>query len=121
MRDDELSPQIRNAIEQQVAAAFEALELTAAQVGQRHARLPYLDEPYEPECETLIPYLKQVVCRALAARKWFEQHAPPGAPELPLSSADIEKMIGSKSNRIVLVGYFAASLAASNWDYHLHP
>src|SRR5215475_8124034 len=84
-------------IEQHVAVAFEVLKLMAEHDGKRFARLPYLNDPYEPECETLIPHYQRQVCAALAAREWFRQHAPPWAPELPLSSADIVKLISSKS------------------------
>ena len=120
MRED-LHKILAAEIERHVADAFEVLKLTAARVGERYAFLPYLDERYEPGCETLIPHLKRQVCRALAAREWFRQHAPPWSPELPLSSSEIEKLIRSKSNRIAVVGYFAASLATCNWDFKKHP
>ena len=44
--------------------------------------------------------------------------APPWAPELPLSSTEFEKMIGGKSNKIALVGYYGRSLACANWGFH---
>src|SRR5262249_27911752 len=108
-------------IEQHVDVAFEVRRMMAGFEEKRFARLPYLDDPYEPECETLIPHYQRQVCAALAAREWFRQHAPHWAPELPLSSTDIEKLIRSKSPAIALVGFFAASLAACNWDFKNHP
>jgi len=41
-----------------------------------------------------------------------------GAPELPLSSIDCERMIGGKSNEIALVGYFGRSWACADWGIH---
>src|SRR5262249_34544581 len=120
MRED-LHKILAAEIEQHVADAFEVLKLTAARVGERYAFLPYLDDPYQPECETLIPHYQRQVCAALAAREWFRQHAPPWSPELPLSSSDIEKLVRSKSPAIALIGFFAASLAACNWDIEKHP
>ena len=96
-------------------------EVRKGMAEEKFARLPYLDDPYEPECETLIPHYQRQVCAALAAREWFRLHAPPWAPELPLSSSEIEKLIRSKSPAIALVGFFAASLAACNWDFKNHP
>jgi hypothetical protein len=61
-----------------------------------------------------------MICRALAAREWFRQHAP-GMPELPLSSAEIRKLIWSGDPRRVLVGLFGNSLACMNWDFENHP
>src|SRR5262249_144800 len=84
-------------IERHVDVAFEVRRMMAGVEEKRFARLPYLNDPYEPECETLIPHYQRQVCAALAAREWFRQHAPPWAPELPLSSADIVKLISSKS------------------------
>jgi len=108
-------------IEQHVDVAFKVLRMMAGFEKKRFARLPYLDDPYQPECETVIPHYQRQVCAALAAREWFRAHAPPWAPELPLCSADIEKLINSKSPAIAVVGYFAASLAACNWDIEKHP
>jgi len=66
----------------------------------------------------LLPYFEQTVCRALAARQLFCETAPHGVPELPLSSADIEKAIRSKDNLIAVVGYFGRSWACANWGPH---
>src|SRR6516225_3888767 len=98
-------------IESHVERLFEMLKSTADRVGERFAFLPYLDDPYQPAYEPLIPHLQRQVCAALVARQWFQQHAPSWAPELPLCSVEIEK----------LVRYFAASLAACNWDIEKHP
>jgi hypothetical protein len=108
-------------IESHVERLFEMLKSTADRVGEQFAFLPYLDDPYQPAYEPLIPHLQRQVCAALVARQWFQQHAPPSSPELPLSSTDIEKLVRSKSPAIALVGYFAASLAACNWDIENHP
>jgi hypothetical protein len=108
-------------IESHVERLFEMLKSTADRVGERFAFLPYLDDPYQPAYEPLIPHLQRQVCAALVARQWFQQHAPSWAPELPLCSVEIEKLVRSKSPAIALVGYFAASLAACNWDIEKHP
>jgi hypothetical protein len=108
-------------IESHVERLFEMLKSTADRVGEQFAFLPYLDDPYQPAYEPLIPHLQRQVCAALVARQWLQQHAPPSSPELPLSSTDIEKLVRSKSPAIALVGYFAASLAACNWDIEKHP
>src|SRR5215472_5647000 len=113
--------EILKIIEQHVEVAFEVQGMMAGLEEKQFARLPYLNDPYDLECKTLIPHYRRQVRAALAAREWFRQHAPPWAPELPLSSSDIGKLVRSKSPAIALVGYFAASLAACNWDFKNHP
>jgi len=120
MRED-LHKILAAEIEQHVADAFEMQKMKADCLEKRFALLPYLNDPYEPNCETLIPHYQRQVCAALAAREWFRQHAPPWSPELPLSSSDIEKLVRSKSPAIALIGFFAASLAACSWDFENHP
>jgi len=61
-------------------------------------------------------HLEQAECRALAHRASFRETAPHSAPELPLSSADCEKMIRGRDSKIALVGYFGRSLACANWS-----
>ena len=106
-------------IERHVERLFENARLKAVAAGKIYARVPYLEDLFPVEYKSSL--FQRQVCRALAAREWFRQHAPPWSPELPLSSSEIEKLIRSKSNRIAVVGYFAASLATCNWDFKKHP
>ena len=108
-------------IESQVERLFENERLRAVATGKEFGEVPYLGDFFMVGYPPLFSHIKRQVCRALAAREWFRQHAPPWAPELPLSSSDIGKLIRSKSPAIALVGYFAASLAACNWDIEKHP
>lgn|SRR5262245_5950137 len=110
MRDDLL---------RHVAGRFEILRLVADATGDEFVRTPYTDELFSARDDSLFPLFEHSVCRALAAREAFRQDAPPWAPDLPLSSADCEKMIRSKSGKIALVGYYGRSLACANWDVHL--
>jgi hypothetical protein len=116
MHDD--FTQFRTKLWRHIADCFEALRVTANATGEEIARTPYTEEPFPVQCEALFPHFELMVYRALAAREAFRQDAPPWAPELPLSSAEWEKMIRSKSNKIALVGYFGRSLACAGWCIH---
>jgi hypothetical protein len=62
---------------------------------------------------------KQAALRALMAREWFAQHAPPNAPLLPLSYQARERM---KSGGLPhIVAWFARSLEARNYNVDGHP
>ena len=117
MRDDLFKILVAE-IESQVARLFEDERLRAVVAGEKFGRAPYIDELFQIEYTSLFPYLKHQICRALAARAAFRETAPHWAPELPLSSADIEKLIHCKNNWFVLVGYYARSLACANWGIH---
>jgi len=109
-------------IETQVERLFENERMRAVAAGKKFATVPYLDDLFAVEYTSLFPHIKRQVCAALAARECFRGIAPPWAPGLlPLSSTDIGKLVHSKNNRFVLVGHFAASLAASNWNIKTHP
>src|SRR5262249_49335686 len=58
------------------------------------------------------------VCLALAARVSFRQEASPDLPELPLASAEREKLIGSKNAEFAVLGFFGRSRASGNWGPH---
>jgi hypothetical protein len=109
MRDDLL---------RHVADKFELLRLVAEATGEEFVRTPYTEELVSARNESLFPFFEHSVCRALAARESFRQDAPPWAPDLPLSSADCEKMICGRSSKIALVGYYGRSLACANWGVH---
>jgi hypothetical protein len=91
---------------------------TASVAGEEFALTPYTEEPFSIRRESLFPLVRHTVCRAAVARASFRESAPHWAPELPVSSADCEKMIRSKSNKIALVGYFGRSWACANWGPH---
>ena len=99
-----------------VAAMFEAERVAADLADKKFAVAPYTGERFSIDDESLLP--EQAVCRALFMHASFRETAPTWAPDLPLSSSDIEKMIQSKSNRIAVVGYFARSCACGNWSSH---
>jgi len=115
MREDLLKILVAE-IESHVAQLFENARVRAVAAGEKFATVPYLDDRFLVECES--SHLQRTVCRALAPRESFRETAPHWAPELPLSSADCEKMIGGRSNKIALVGYFGRSWACANWGIH---
>jgi hypothetical protein len=106
--------------EQHVAGLFEAVRAKAEAAGEKYACTPLTDELFSVRHEAVLPYLERQVCRALAHRQSFRETAPHWSPELPLSSAEYEKMIGSKSCQIAVVGFFGRSLATANWGTHLN-
>src|SRR5262249_17090788 len=105
-------------LEQHVAGMFEAVRAAADLTGEQYARTPYTGELFSTQHDDLLPHLEQTVCRALAFREAFRETAPHWAPELPLSSAEYEKMIVSKNAKIALAGHYARSLACANWGPH---
>jgi hypothetical protein len=115
--DDDFT-QFRAKLERHVADMFETLRQAANAAGEEFARTPYTEELFSVRCEALFPHLEVTVCRALIAAEAFRQDAPPWAPELPVSSADWEKMIGGRSNKIALIGYYGRSWACANWGRH---
>jgi hypothetical protein len=116
MRDDFVQKLER--LERHVVDMFEARRLAANATGKEFALTPYTEEPFSIRCESSFPLVRHMVCRAVAARESFRETAPHWAPELPLNSADCEKMISGKSNRIALVGYFGRSWVCANWGSH---
>jgi hypothetical protein len=69
------------------------------------------DDPIEPH--------KQRACRALEAREWVKQNAPPDLPPLPLGRdiGDIKHGWGL----LHLYGYFARSIAGKDYVVAGHP
>jgi len=106
-------------LERHVTGMFDVVWLKAEAAGEEFARTPYTGELFSIHHEAMFPYLERIVCQALAHRASFRETAPHWAPELPLSPAEWEKMIGSKSNQITVVGYFGRSLACAEWNIHL--
>jgi len=105
-------------IERHVVELFEARRQAANAAGEDFVSAPYTEERFSIRRDSLFPFVQHQVCRALVARASFQVTAPPWAPELPLSSTEFEKMIGGKSNKIALVGYYGRSLACANWGFH---
>jgi hypothetical protein len=62
---------------------------------------------------------KKIHPAAPAARSWFAQNGPPGAPPLPLSYEAREALKGGGLPH--LVAWYARSLEALNYDYNGHP
>jgi len=102
---------------QHVVGLLDEVRQKAEAAGEKYAYAPYTEEPFSIEDQSL--FLEQTVCCALAARAAFDETAPHWAPELPISSADCEKMIRGKSSKIALVGFYGRSLACANWGRHL--
>jgi hypothetical protein len=105
-------------IERHVVSLFESRRQAAIAAGEEFGLSPYLEEPFSIRRESLFPVVQSTVCRALTIRTSFRESAPHWAPDLPVSSADCEKMISGKSNKIALVGYYGRSLACANWSFH---
>jgi hypothetical protein len=63
---------------------------------------------------------KRDAVRALLAREWFAEHAPAGAPPLPLSPDEIEDARNAGGVTGV-IGFYARSLACRQWDVQQHP
>jgi hypothetical protein len=64
--------------------------------------------------------MRQLACKALAARDWFAINGPPDAPPLPLSYVEREDMKG-RSPLESMVSLYARSLATSNYAFDKHP
>jgi hypothetical protein len=105
-------------IERHVVELFEARRQVAIAAGEEFAPAPYTHERFSVRRESLFRGVQTTVCRALTIRASFRETAPPWAPDLPLSSTEFEKMIGGRSNKIALVGYYGRSLACANWSFH---
>src|SRR4051794_4365587 len=69
------------------------------------------DDPIEPQ--------KWAARRALRARAWFAEVAPPDAPPLPLSYGERESLKCGGLPHIV--AWFARSLEACDYDFDVHP
>src|SRR5262249_18679649 len=105
---------------QHVGPLFEAVRAKAEAAGEKYGRTPYTRELFSIHDEAMFLHLEQAECRALAHRVGFRETAPHWAPELPLSSAECEKMIRSRDRKIAVVGFFGRSLACALWsNFHL--
>jgi hypothetical protein len=63
---------------------------------------------------------KRDAVRALRARELFAENGPPDAPPLPLSHDEIEDAKNARGLTLV-VGSYARSLAARDWNLPEHP
>jgi hypothetical protein len=63
--------------------------------------------------------MRQLACKALAARDWFAINGPPDAPPLPLSYGEREALKHGGLDHIV--AWYARSLAALDFDVERHP
>jgi len=122
---DDLSQLCQCKFEKHIGKMFATGKVRAIVRGEKFARAPYIDWPYCVYDENRIARLKGLVCAALTAQKWFEEHKPRWAPSLPLSIAECEKLERAGSNRLKLVGYYGRSQMASEWDkrhpsFHAH-
>jgi hypothetical protein len=121
MDDDDLTQRYAAEFGPGVGVMIRAVQREAVRTEAEYAEVPYIKDRFPAHRPYVTPQLERMICRALAAREWFRQHAPPGMPELPLSSAEIRKLIWSGNNRRVVVGLFANSLACANWAFEIHP
>jgi hypothetical protein len=120
MRDGHFTQLCGCKFEEHISEMFAAGKARAIVRGEKSARAPYIDWPYCVYDENRIARLKGLVCAALTAQKWFEEHKPRWAPLLPLSVADCEKLESAGSSRLKLVSYYGRSQMASKWDKR-HP
>src|SRR5262245_50214040 len=120
MRSENLVELCASKLEQHVERLFTVERLKADVDGKKFGVVPYIDEQFPVDCESLFPYYKRMIAAALSARKKFRETGPSWAPVLPLASLDYEKMIRSEDGKIALVGFFAYSLACANWS-KFHP
>ena len=63
---------------------------------------------------------KKEAVRALLAREWIAVNGPRDAPPLPLSDEDVEDYRNAK-DLAGIVGFYARSLAANEYDIRRHP
>ena len=63
---------------------------------------------------------KKAAIKALRARRWFEVNGPSDAPRLPLSYDDVEDY-RQAGGLAAIVGFFARSLEANEYDVDRHP
>ena len=63
---------------------------------------------------------KKAARRALRARMWFAENGPPDAPPLPLSY-DERETLKAEGGLARIVGWYARSLAALEYDVDEHP
>jgi len=110
----------RSKLEQHVEHVFQLERIRVMMTEEKYGTAPYTDDPFPIHCESLFPHFKRMVVAALSARVSFERQKPRWAPQLPLCSDDIDKLLCDKDPRFNLVGYFAASWACVNWDQS-HP
>jgi hypothetical protein len=62
------------------------------------------------------PYVQCMTYRALGVRLSWAIQGPPRSPPLPLSDAEIDKLLASKNTRWRLEGYYAQSQRQTDWD-----
>jgi len=118
MRSDTLAELCGSQLEQHVEKLFAVARLQADMAGEKFGIVPFTNDQFPLNAESLFPHYKRMMLAALRARKKFRETGPSWAPELPLASSDYEKMICSGDSRTALVGFFANSLACANWGSH---
>jgi hypothetical protein len=82
---------------------------------------PWLDEEFFSVGRVA---LKQLVIKALCARRWFEFEAPRWAPPLPLKRNDCVALyngVHRGNQRSMLVGQYGTKLRSMHWDYERAP
>jgi hypothetical protein len=111
----------RSKLDQHVEQVFQLGRIQAMMAGEDYGIVPYIEDSFPIHCEPLFPHFKRMMIAALSARWLFEKQKPDWAPQLPLCSDDIDKLLRNEDDpRLNLVGYFASSWACMNWDKR-HP
>ena len=71
------------------------------------------------DCQETSAKQRQFERQALAAREWFKQHGPPGAPVFPIGYAEREELkMGGLPH---IIAWYARSLAARKYNFEEHP
>lgn len=106
--------EFERAIVDQVEAEFAALPNDICET-------PWIDEEFFPLGRVA---LKQLVIKALCARRWFEFEAPRWAEPLPLKRNDCHALyngVHRGNQRSMLVGRYGVMLRGMHWDCQRAP
>src|SRR5262245_4689609 len=106
--------------EKYVNGQFEAARSRARARGETTFRVPYFSWPIHVD-SGLIAIDKREACLRHAAHRHFGEHKPSGWPDLPVSSAEKERLENDDDVRFQLVNCFEMSLRCLGYDYLTHP
>jgi len=84
-------------------------------------RAPIIARLFSPQDADHAFKLKQAICAAVVARRYFRWHAPHWVPDLPIRRDEIDAMQNANNTVDWLVGVHAESLMFQGWNYQIHP
>ena len=105
----------RSLIEREVDRQFNELGATHGMI----ERNPITDGNFVWSIDPISEQKKEAA-RLLLVREWFAVHGPHDAPPLPLSQWECDDYRNSTGLRQI-VGFYARSLDANDYDVHRHP